>query len=136
MDLKWLLHKNFRIAIYLDKWQGGAYVYSISNGDLIGTAVLQPRKIKKVSYIELKSLYIKEKYRNIGLGSILLQEILYFVKERGFKGIIGHIMYTDSFKNIRRRLNFYRKNNAKIEIKEYRKTFNGKKVPVYVFLLT
>jgi len=136
LDVKWTLHKGFRIALYLNKRHGGGYVYSTRSGELIGTAVLQPRVMDGESYIELKSIYIKETYRNKGVGSIILQEIIQFVKKRRFKGIFGCIMYTDSLKNIKRRLNFYIKNNAKIETKGYRKTLSGEKVPIYYFLIT
>lgn len=136
LNIKWRINKNIRIAIYLNKRHGGTYVYLRSNGELIGTAALQPKKINSEKYVEITSLYVKEPYRNKGIGSIVLKEILQFVKERGFKGILGHIMHADSLENIKRRSNFYLKNNAEIKLKGYKKTFKGERVPILQFILT
>ena len=137
MHVKWVLRDIIRITMYLFDRYGGMYAYLIGTGKLVGTAALYPRTIDGEPYIELSNFFVKEEYRCRGIGSMMIEELLKFVQDNGFRGLVGDIFYLDSMRNIIRRLKFYLKQNAhvKIIVKGWGQTFNGERVPILRFFI-
>jgi len=123
--------------MYLNRRHGGVYVYLCDANKLVGTAALYPRVLGRTPYVELANFFIMENFRGRGIGSAVVEELLKFVKDRGYKGLMGYILYSDSLKNIVRRLKFYfnLKAHIKIIMREYGRTFKGTKVPVFRFFI-
>lgn len=73
------------------------------DGKIIGTMALKKIDNKTV---RLKRMYVRPEYRRRGIGQKMLNQIVKFAKERGYKKMLLHTYPT--MKNAHR---FYKKNN-------------------------
>lgn len=123
---KWF--KIFENETYKDN-DGICYIAIDTADNVIGTISL--RKIDNLSG-EVKNFYVEKEYRGTGIAQDLLNILVEFAKEKGYKRL-----ELDSYKEFERAISFYEKNNFDLESVEdnkyiYSKTINEDKISIIV----